>query len=157
MSALSTLQRYRQDVVRDWPQTSGNLLVGLTLALVTLPQAVAFSVTLAGVPPHSGYFGLRAVSPGGWFIAPGCQLRAGETYADHANHLSYGGVALWSLELGRRHPDGWGVSLGIQNIFDSETIASTSGVLDRAANPAATAIFLPAAGRTVSLRLNYNW
>jgi iron complex outermembrane receptor protein len=112
---------------------------------------------LAGVPPHTGYFGLRAVSPGGWFIAPGCQLRAGETYADHANNLGYGGTALWSLELGRRHPDGWGVSLGIQNLFDSETIASTSGVLDRAANPAATAIFLPAAGRTVSLRLNYNW
>jgi SulP family sulfate permease len=56
MSALSTLQRYRQDVVRDWPQTSGNLLVGLTLALVTLPQAVAFSVTLAGVPPHFGIY-----------------------------------------------------------------------------------------------------
>ena len=56
MSALATLQRYRQDIVRDWPQTSGNLLVGLTLALVTLPQAVAFSVTLAGVPPHFGIY-----------------------------------------------------------------------------------------------------
>ena len=112
---------------------------------------------LAGVPPHTGYFGLRAVSPGGWFIAPGCQLRAGETYADHANNLGYGGATLWSLEIGRHHPDGWGVSLGIQNLFDSQTIASTSGVLDRAANPAATAIFLPAAGRTVSLRLDYAW
>lgn len=33
-----------------------HLVVGLTLALVTLPQAVAFSVTLAGVPPHFGIY-----------------------------------------------------------------------------------------------------
>jgi SulP family sulfate permease len=33
-----------------------NLAVALTLALVTLPQAVAFSVTLAGVPPHFGIY-----------------------------------------------------------------------------------------------------
>ncbi|MEO0018507.1 MAG: hypothetical protein RLZZ522_1790, partial [Verrucomicrobiota bacterium] len=112
---------------------------------------------LAGVPPHTAWLGLRAVSPGGWFIAPGCELRAGSTYADHANKLSYGGSTLWSLELGRHHPDGWGVSLGIHNLFDADAIASTSGVLDRAANPAATAIFLPAPGRTVSLRLNYAW
>lgn len=32
------------------------MVVGLTLALVTLPQAVAFSVTLAGVPPHFGIY-----------------------------------------------------------------------------------------------------
>src|SRR3954469_4111364 len=36
-----------------WTQ---HLVVGLTLALVTLPQAVAFSVTLAGVPPHFGIY-----------------------------------------------------------------------------------------------------
>lgn len=41
---------------RDWPTLNRNLLVGLTLALVTLPQAVAFSVTLAGVPPHFGIY-----------------------------------------------------------------------------------------------------
>ncbi len=34
----------------------GNLVVGFTLALVTLPQAVAFSVTLAGLPPHFGIY-----------------------------------------------------------------------------------------------------
>ncbi|MBY0437887.1 MAG: hypothetical protein K2W80_06815 [Burkholderiales bacterium] len=56
MRGLATLQRYREDLSRDWPQTSGNLMVGLTLALVTLPQAVAFSVTLAGVPPHFGIY-----------------------------------------------------------------------------------------------------
>src|SRR3954464_13044932 len=36
-----------------WTQ---HLVVGLTLALVTLPQAVAFSATLAGVPPHFGIY-----------------------------------------------------------------------------------------------------
>jgi len=56
MSARTALQRYRHDIARDWPQTSGNLMIGLTLALVTLPQAVAFSVTLAGVPPHFGIY-----------------------------------------------------------------------------------------------------
>jgi SulP family sulfate permease len=41
---------------QHWPTLSGDLAVGLTLALVTLPQAVAFSVTLAGVPPHFGIY-----------------------------------------------------------------------------------------------------
>src|SRR5882724_5014287 len=34
----------------------GNLLIGLTLAVVTLPQAIAFSTTLAGLPPHFGIY-----------------------------------------------------------------------------------------------------
>jgi SulP family sulfate permease len=40
----------------QWPWIYRNLVVGLTLALVTLPQAVAYSVTLAGVPPHFGIY-----------------------------------------------------------------------------------------------------
>src|SRR4051812_49727566 len=36
-----------------WTQ---HLVVGLPLALVPLPQAVAFWVTLAGVPPHFGIY-----------------------------------------------------------------------------------------------------
>ncbi|MCC7081753.1 MAG: SulP family inorganic anion transporter [Burkholderiales bacterium] len=43
-------------VAQYWPQLQGHLALGLTLALVTLPQAVAFSVTLAGVPPHFGIY-----------------------------------------------------------------------------------------------------
>ena len=43
-------------LLRNGPKISGHLVVGLTLALVTLPQAVAFSVTLAGVPPHFGIY-----------------------------------------------------------------------------------------------------
>ena len=44
----------------------GNLLVGLTLAVVTLPQAIAFSTTLAGLPP---YFGIYAAIWGVLFTA----------------------------------------------------------------------------------------
>ncbi len=38
------------------PAVRNNLLVGLTLAVVTLPQAIAFSTTLAGLPPHFGIY-----------------------------------------------------------------------------------------------------
>ncbi len=41
---------------RTLPSLRGNLLVGLTLAVVTLPQAIAFSTTLAGLPPHFGIY-----------------------------------------------------------------------------------------------------
>ena len=41
---------------RILPVLRGNLLVGLTLAVVTLPQAIAFSTTLAGLPPHFGIY-----------------------------------------------------------------------------------------------------
>lgn len=112
---------------------------------------------LAGVPPHTGVLGLRVVSPGGWFIAPACQWRAGRTYGDHAHGISYGSAGLWSLELGRRHPDGWSVTLGIHNLFDSNTIASTAGVLDRVPAGANPTIFLPGAGRTVELRFASTW
>jgi SulP family sulfate permease len=43
-----------------------NLLVGLTLAVVTLPQAIAYSTTLAGLPP---YFGIYAAIWGVLFTA----------------------------------------------------------------------------------------
>lgn len=38
------------------PALRANLLVGLTLAVVTLPQAIAYSTTLAGLPPHFGIY-----------------------------------------------------------------------------------------------------
>lgn len=49
----------RKDLAND-------LLVGLTLAVVVLPQAIAFSTTLAGVPP---YFGIYAAVWGVLFTA----------------------------------------------------------------------------------------
>lgn len=41
---------------RTLPQVRDNLIIGLTLAVVTLPQAIAFSTTLAGLPPHFGIY-----------------------------------------------------------------------------------------------------
>ena len=51
---------------RILPALRRNALVGLTLAVVTLPQAIAFSTTLAGLPPH---FGLYAAIWGVLFTA----------------------------------------------------------------------------------------
>jgi SulP family sulfate permease len=52
----ATALKYRAALWLQWPHVSSNVVVGLTLALVTIPQAVAFSVTLAGVPPHFGIY-----------------------------------------------------------------------------------------------------
>jgi SulP family sulfate permease len=54
--APASALKYKALLWQQWPKLNGNLVVGLTLALVTLPQAVAFSVTLAGVPPHFGIY-----------------------------------------------------------------------------------------------------
>ncbi|HTE14430.1 MAG TPA: SulP family inorganic anion transporter [Burkholderiales bacterium] len=56
MKSLALVRKYKTVVGQHGPKTYGHLVVGLTLALVTLPQAVAFSVTLAGVPPHFGIY-----------------------------------------------------------------------------------------------------
>jgi len=56
MKALALALRSHALLWQQWPKINGHLVVGLTLALVTLPQAVAFSVTLAGVPPHFGIY-----------------------------------------------------------------------------------------------------
>ncbi len=112
---------------------------------------------LGGVPPLGGALGLRWISPGGWFIAPEFHWRAGETYGDHFNDSGYGGTGLCSLDLGRRHPDGWSVTLGIRNLFDRRAIAGTTGVADRAANAGNPAIFLPAAGRAFILAFEHTW
>ena len=56
MKALALALKSHALLWQQKPKISGHLVVGLTLALVTLPQAVAFSVTLAGVPPHFGIY-----------------------------------------------------------------------------------------------------
>jgi len=48
------------------PKLAGELLVGLTLAVLVVPQAIAFSTTLAGLPP---YFGIYAAIWGTLFTA----------------------------------------------------------------------------------------
>ncbi len=112
---------------------------------------------LAGMPPHSGEIGLQGTFPGGWFVTPGLRWQAGKTYADHANLLSHGGFAVWSLDLGRTHHSGWKATVSILNLFDRKIITSTAGVLDRANQPETTAIFLPGAGRRVEARVDYFW
>ena len=49
MSAVSALPQ-------ALPALRGHFVIGLTLAVVTLPQAIAFSTTLAGLPPHFGIY-----------------------------------------------------------------------------------------------------
>jgi sulfate permease, SulP family len=56
MNSPATELNYKSILAQHWSKWHGHLVVGLTLALVTLPQAVAFSVTLAGVPPHFGIY-----------------------------------------------------------------------------------------------------
>src|SRR5687767_13688608 len=56
MKALAAAAKYRDILWERRSYYNAHLVVGLTLALVTLPQAVAFSVTLAGVPPHFGIY-----------------------------------------------------------------------------------------------------
>jgi SulP family sulfate permease len=56
VKALALALKSQAALWLQWPRISTHLVVGLTLALVTLPQAVAFSVTLAGVPPHMGIY-----------------------------------------------------------------------------------------------------
>jgi SulP family sulfate permease len=56
MNNPSLAVKYKALLGRHWPQAGTHFVVALTLALVTLPQAVAFSVTLAGVPPHFGIY-----------------------------------------------------------------------------------------------------
>jgi len=54
--SLAALSGITSALPRVLPVLRGNLLVGLTLAVVTLPQAIAFSTTLAGLPPHFGIY-----------------------------------------------------------------------------------------------------
>jgi SulP family sulfate permease len=56
MKSLAAALKYKDVLWQRRSYFNTHLVVGLTLALVTLPQAVAFSVTLAGVPPHFGIY-----------------------------------------------------------------------------------------------------
>ena len=141
-------------------QSGGSLALWATYNLTDASfddDPVYGSRHVAGVPPHSGAVELRATSESGWFVAPGLQWQAGETYGDHYNTIGYGGYALCSLEIGRRHPDGWSLSLRIHNLLDRATIASTAGVLERAPDPRNAAIFLPASPRGVELTFQCAW
>ena len=113
---------------------------------------------LGGTTPHSGWIEVRATTPDGWFIAPSATWQSGTTFADHAGNLGYSRGAICSLETGRRHPrDGWALTCGVHNLLDRRSISGTAGVLDTAANPTATTIFLPETGRTFHVSLTREW
>lgn len=112
---------------------------------------------IGGTPPITGAAGSELEWGGGWFVAPAWHWLAGTTYADHANRLSYGSYGIAALSGGYRHPRGWSLRVSVNNIFDRDYIASTAGVLDRATNPEATAIFLPGTGRSIEASLGCAW
>lgn len=50
------MSAFRSIPPQIFPALRCNVPVGLTLAVITLPQAIAFSTTLAGLPPHFGIY-----------------------------------------------------------------------------------------------------
>ncbi|MCC6988470.1 MAG: TonB-dependent receptor [Acidobacteria bacterium] len=111
---------------------------------------------LAGMPPHTGTAEGMVEFPRGTFVALGADWVAGTTWADHARRLGYGGRTLAHARAGWRIGGRWTLFVDTRNLFDHRSIASTAGVLDVARVPAATAIFLPAPGRTFTVGVEWN-
>lgn len=110
---------------------------------------------LAGVPPFVASAEVQAEFPRGPFLAVGADWRAGATGVDHAQRLRYGGRSLAHVRGGWRFAPYWTFFADVRNLFDHAGIASTAGILDLARNPAATAIFLPGSGRSVTAGLEW--
>lgn len=110
---------------------------------------------LAGLPPHAGRVELRWSAHRGLVAAIGTTWIGGTTWADHANTLGYGGHTLVHARVGWLDRRGWSVFIDADNVGNRATIASTSGVIDLARQPASTALFLPGLPR--QLRLSFAW
>jgi iron complex outermembrane receptor protein len=110
---------------------------------------------IAGLPPHAGSAQLTWAGDHGLFATAGATWIGGTTWADHANTLGFSGYTIASLRLGWADRRGWSVFVDADNLFDHAFIASTSGVIDLARNPAATALFLPGLPRQV--RCGISW
>lgn len=110
---------------------------------------------LAGAPPHTGAAELRYENPRYGYVAAESTWVVGPIPVDHAGRLTYGGHALFHLRLGRQFTPRFHAFVAVRNVFDRRYVASTAGVLDLARNPAATSIFLPGPGRTVTLGLEW--
>lgn len=110
---------------------------------------------IAGLPPHAGSAQLTWAGAHGIFATAGATWIGGTTWADHANTLGYSGYTIASLRLGWADRRGWSVFVDADNLFDHSFIASTSGVIDLARNPATTALFLPGLPRQV--RCGISW
>jgi iron complex outermembrane receptor protein len=112
---------------------------------------------IAGLPPHVGCLEIASVPEAGGFASARASWIGGRTWVDHANRLAYGGHVLVGVRAGWRSRSGWTVFGAIDNVFDRRTIASSSGVIDIARNPAATALFLPGAPRSWQAGLEWAW
>ena len=110
---------------------------------------------LAGLPPQAGSAQLSWAGDHGLFATVGASWIAGTTWADHANTLGFSGYTLAHLRLGWSDRRGWSVYAEVDNVLDRAIIASTSGVIDLARNPATTALFLPGLPRQV--RVGISW
>lgn len=102
---------------------------------------------LAGLPPHAGSAQLSWSTEHGIFATLGVSWIAGTTWADHANRLGYPGYTIGTLRVGWRFNDGVSACIDVDNLLDRGFIASTSGVVDVARDPAATLLFLPGTPR----------
>ena len=108
---------------------------------------------LAGAPPHQGSAKLIYEHASGFFATGMLDWTAGPTPVDHAGRMSYPGHVLTHLRAGWRQGRAWTLFAEVRNVFDRQHIASTAGVLDLARNPAATSVFLPGAGRSLTVGL----
>ncbi|MBE2214292.1 MAG: TonB-dependent receptor [Opitutaceae bacterium] len=112
---------------------------------------------IAGLPPHFGSARLTWAGEAGLFASLGATWVGGTTWADHANTLGYSGSTLVQLRAGWMDRRGWSVHVDVDNLLDRATIASTSGVIDLARNPATTALFLPGLPRQVRCGFSWIW
>ena len=105
---------------------------------------------LAGVPPFLGSAELLFEVPRGFFGALGTDRTDGRIPVDHGGRMTYDGRTLFHARAGWRVGEAWSVFLDARNLLDRRYVVSTAGVLDLVRNPAATAIFLPGIGRSVT-------
>lgn len=110
---------------------------------------------LAGVPPFLGSAELLFETPRGFFAALGTDRTDGRTPVDHGGRMTYDGRTLFHARAGWRAGKAWTVFLDARNLRDCRYVVSTAGVLDLVRNPAATAIFLPGIGRSITLGLEW--
>ncbi len=110
---------------------------------------------LAGVPPFLGSAELLLEEPRGFFCALGVDHTDGRTAVDHGGRMTYDGRTLAQVRAGWRADRAWTLFIDVRNVLDRRYIASTAGVLDLVRNPAATAIFLPGPGRSLTLGLEW--
>ena len=99
------------------------------------------------VPEHLYRAELRYDHPSGWFVAPGVDWSAVDTWVDHENTLKAPAYAVASLNAGWAFDNGVSLFIDARNLFDEAWISNFSAVTD--ARTASTAVFYPGEGRSV--------